>query len=297
MRVEIEINSTSYLPEAYAYRDFIIANGHTAYLCRREEMTNNADVQIYFMGWLPPWRPLRTSVPRIFEYHSLSVGILSKVKDQIKKRATIRPSARIFLNEEVRDALSFGKSTPYILRDMGVEARMFAKELSNPCFDLVYCGSISNRMGLVDEVVRLASLGLRILMIGAVSSEDAIRLAKVNNLECLGRVSRDILPDLIKNAKAGLNFIPNIYPYNIQTSTKVIEYCAAGLGLVSNSYRWIDDFSRTRGFPYLNTDGLLSRGEFDAFKFKSADVSDLEWGTVLRASRFLPLLTSVAEGR
>lgn len=40
----------------------------------------------------------------------------------------------------------------------------------------------------------------------------------------MGPVNRDQLPEIYKNARFGLNYTPDIYPYNVQTSTKTLEY-------------------------------------------------------------------------
>jgi hypothetical protein len=59
----------------------------------------------------------------------------------------------------------------------------------------------------------------------------------------MGPVSRDQLPEIYKNARFGLNYTPDIYPYNVQTSTKTLEYLASGLGVISNKYKWSEFFS------------------------------------------------------
>ena len=46
--------------------------------------------------------------------------------------------------------------------------------------------------------------------------------------------------------KCGLNFTPDIFPFNVQSSTKTIEYSAAGLGVISNRYIWAETFEKSR---------------------------------------------------
>jgi hypothetical protein len=46
-------------------------------------------------------------------------------------------------------------------------------------------------------------------------------------------------------ARAGLNLVPAHRPYTVQTSTKVLEYLAVGLPVVSNRYPWMETLSAT----------------------------------------------------
>ena len=61
----------------------------------------------------------------------------------------------------------------------------------------------------------------------------------------MGLKNRFDTAQIIKSSIIGFNFIPDIYPWNIQTSTKVIEYLSSNLTVVSNRYKWINNFSNS----------------------------------------------------
>ena len=44
-----------------------------------------------------------------------------------------------------------------------------------------------------------------------------------------------------------LNLVPDQLPYTRQTSTKLLEYCAAELPVVSTDYTWVREFERQHG--------------------------------------------------
>src|SRR5690606_41451285 len=73
----------------------------------------------------------------------------AKLKDFLKKSLNKKPSGRIFLNDVVKSSLNLKDNTPYIYRDMGVDEELFQKPLPNPEFDIVYCGSMTGRPGLI----------------------------------------------------------------------------------------------------------------------------------------------------
>jgi hypothetical protein len=89
-------------------------------------------------------------------------------------------------------------------------------------------------------------------------------------------------------ARFGLNLVSNAAPYHQQTSTKLLEYCAVGLPVVSNDYAWVRHFATQfqGNFHLLNDDAetwVFSFGEaLDAFPYRVPDVQALAWPTLLR---------------
>jgi hypothetical protein len=86
--------------------------------------------------------------------------------------------------------------------------------------------------------------------------------------------------------------VPNATPFQQQTSTKVLEYCAMGLRVVSNAYPWVRYFmaQHKANFYLLNDDAPslgTSFGEaLDAYPYEVPDVRELAWPQVLET---LPL--------
>lgn len=295
MYVEIGLKQGSYTPEAFAYQEYLRTHGHSVHLCQEDEMSMSADIRIYFMGFRPCWEHgLNEQGVVVHEYQSLSIPPFHLIKDVVKRKFNSIPSGRIFLNKYVRDHLSFESRVPYICRDMGVSRNLYGTASENPDYDLLYCGTLEGRGGLVLELIRLARLGLKILVVGSISDKMRRNLSKYKSISLVGRVSRDYLPQVFSRARAGLNYTPDIFPFNIQTSTKTLEYCASGMGLVSNDYAWVRQFSIKYGFKPLWLSNIRNRNDFDSFVFDRPDLYHLEWNRVLSSSGFDSFLLNLA---
>lgn len=282
MKIRIPLSKHAYTPEAHAYKEFLTHRGWQVQLDFDYVPDEPAlDIRLCFMGSRPFWSASKTNIPEVHEYHSLSTPPYAKVKNLIKHCINRRPAGRIFLNKIVQKDLFFRDETPAIYRDMGIDRRFFALQGVNPEFDLIYSGTIRGRIGLVGELLRLAKLGLKILIAGEVdeSTREVFRL--FGHVTFTGRLQQHELPGVYARARAGLNYTPDIYPFDRQTSTKTLEYCAAGLGVVSNRYQWASEFAEQRGATFLWLDNLKSKTDVDTFNFQVPDVSDLEWSTLL----------------
>lgn len=283
----MRLRHDAYLPEAFAYRNYLATRGHEVLLLGPGEPPVTSDIDIRFMGLDAPWRAASPARAVVHEYHSLSVGRLPRFKNRLKRAINRRPSGRIFLNELVKREMGFADDVPCILRDMGVHGKFFQYAPENPEFDLVYSGTLDRyRPGLVEEIERLAGLGLSLLIIGTVDEPTRERLGRLSSVELAGRVGWQELPELYVRARAGLDYTPDIYPHNVQTRTKTLEYCAAGLGVVSNRYAWSADFSRRMQTDFLWLEQLRSADDFHRFRFSSVDMSAFEWEAVLSRCGF-----------
>lgn len=241
MYIGITLSKFAYTPEAYAYEKYLQELGHQVQL--DYELDPNNDVNIYFMGVRPFWKKKEGRAIEIHEYQSLSTPPYAHFKNFAKKIVNKQPNGRVFLNEFVHRDLSFSDNIPYIYRDMGVDEALFQSPSENPLFDIVYCGSIAGRNGLIEVLIRLAE-NYKVVVVGQVSDLES-SLLKHENITILGRVERSDLPEIYRNARFGLNFTPDIYPFNIQTSTKTLEYLASGLGVISNKYFWSECFFKS----------------------------------------------------
>jgi hypothetical protein len=246
------------------------------------------------MGLIPFWTPKSGSALNIHEYHSLSTGRCPKVKNILKKNLNIKPNGRIFLNKTVHQEMGFQDDLPYIYRDMGVDQNFFQTPSVNPSFDIVYCGSISGRHGLINTIIRLSS-NFKVVVIGHISNEDKIKLNS-KNITLLGPMSRHQIPEVYKESRYGLNYTPDIYPYNVQTSTKTLEYLASGLGVISNRYKWAERFfDKINYHPFwLDNEVELDINKFD--DLTSCDYSvmqDYSWNRILSHSKFEGFLREV----
>lgn len=279
MKIGIPLSKFAYTPEAYAYEKYLKKLGHQIQL--DYELDPDNDINIYFMGTRPFWKKNEGRAIEIHEYQSLSTPPYAQFKNFAKKIVNKQPSGRVFLNEFVHRNLSFSDNIPYIYRDMGVDETLFQSPSKNPLYDIVYCGSIAGRNGLIEVLRRLAG-NYKVVVVGQVSDLERSFL-KHENITILGRVERSDLPEIYRNARFGLNYTPNIYPFNIQTSTKTLEYLASGLGVISNRYYWSEEFFRNLKYTPLWIEGDLSLQENHEQKL---DFSSFSWSNILNDCKF-----------
>ena len=263
VKIGIPLSKYAYTPEAYAYEKYLKNLGHQVEL--DYDLDPNNDINIFFMGTRPFWRKKEGRAIEIHEYQSLSTPPYAKLKDFAKKFVNKKPSGRIFLNNFVHQNLNFNDDIPYIYRDMGVDEALFQKPNQNPEYDILYCGSISGRIGLIDTLLNLAK-NYKVIVVGKTTEDEAL-LLRGKNITLLGQVGRGQLREIYRNSRFGLNYTPDIYPFNIQTSTKTLEYLASGLNVISNKYFWAEEFFNEINYQpiwldesvELNIDTLLSR--------------------------------------
>jgi len=293
MIVGIGLKEHAYTPEAYAYKSYLEANGVSVQLENEMYVDPNNDINIYFMGIRPFWYKYKGRAKEIHEYQSLSVNPHAHFKDFLKKSLNKKPSGRIFLNDIVKSGLNLKDNTPYIYRDMGVDEELFQKPLSNPEFDIVYCGSMTGRPGLIEELSRLANLGFKLLIIGSVTKEITDTFKNQKNIHLTGRVDRNEIPSLYKQCRSGLNFTPDIYPFNVQTSTKTLEYLASGLNVITNKYEWVDSFAKVEGYNFLYLDDINDYTCFDLASYNPEKIKKYSWNNILTEANFLNFINSL----
>jgi glycosyltransferase involved in cell wall biosynthesis len=168
---------------------------------------------------------------------------LAWLKDRIKQRQHPVPHFRVFQSEWVRQRMGFGDNAPgavpYALRDMGVpDFFLTAQALQPPEFDLVYLGEMRRLLHFVPLLHTLGQAGLSLLLVGDVPPALQERLATLGHIQSIGRVQQDQVPAQLLRARAGLNLMPDVLPLAEQTSTKMLEYLALGLPVISNPYAW-----------------------------------------------------------
>ena len=88
--------------------------------------------------------------------------------------------------------------------------------------------------------------GVRILLVGSVPEKLKRRYARFENIIMKCRVTHNEVATLISQSRFGVNLFRDIYPFNLQPATKVMEYCAVGIPVVTSDYRWIRNFEREK---------------------------------------------------
>ncbi len=230
---------TAYMPELSAYAAFLAQRGHHSVVHRHPaQVPLEADIVWWLCGRVSGAHAhrLRHSV-QVHEYASASVGRWPGLKDRLKRWGQPRPQHRLFLNEAVRARLGFDDGVPCALRDMGVPADFLqAQPVAAPTFDLVYLGEMGRLLECTHALQALHQAGLSLLLVGDVPPALQARLQDWPQVQRSGRVPQSEVPAQLLRARAGLNLMPDRRPLTEQTSTKVLEYLAVGLPVLSTRY-------------------------------------------------------------
>lgn len=264
MQVHFIHCGNAYLPELTAYAQYLQHLGHRARVHPHwGDVPLDAQVLWWMCGRVPQEAPRRwPQAFQIHEYASASVAPWPWLKDQIKRATQPCPQYRIFQNDWVRSRLGRNDGVPYELRDMGIAPSFFEatagaglvqKVPEADDFDAVYLGDMQRLRYFVPLLHALQALGQRVLLIGEVAPALRQILSPTPFLTITGRIPQHDVPAWLRRARWGLNLVPPHAPYHRQTSTKLLEYCAVGLPVVSTDYPWVRDFAHTYSaqFAYL----------------------------------------------
>ena len=284
-KLVIESSERAFLPEIRAYVEYFRRNEFEVVVAeRREYLPSDFDVALLFHGFHPFWSEYPPVV--VGEYHSLSVGRFGRVKDFVKRLLNVRSDLYVFLSGDMRRYMWFLESVRCAYRPMGHYSTTSERnQYAQKRYDVVYSGSI--RPGVRETILYLAELGLTVAVVGEGGG------LSHGNVTCFGRL--DVLGsyEVIIQAKYGLNITPDIFPLNVQDSTKVVEYCALGLGVITNRYSWINGFELARGGRFLDISSVKDRSDVKEFDFIVPSVSDLEWSVVMNRSGIAEKLKSL----
>lgn len=231
----------------------------------------------------------KLDIPVIHEYASLSTGKFPKLKNEIKRVFNIKPKVRIFLNKNVKNEFGFNDKIPYIYRDMGIDECFFIKnERKN--YDFVYVGSMSNDRGIVNILEKFTQdlKNSSLLMIGEPDKSIYEAYKKYSNIVFTGKLKYQDVPKIASQAEYAINYIPDKYPYNLQTSTKLLEYIAMNLKVVTTDYLWVNEFEKEREMKFyrvLNDLRELDEKNLRNFNFKNTNIKDRLWKNIIDKSK------------
>jgi glycosyltransferase involved in cell wall biosynthesis len=199
----------------------------------------------------------------IHEYASMSVPPLPQVKNFIKKCINPKPNLRIFLNEEVKEGYNFNDGIDFCLRDMGINESFFIKNAVIKEYDMVYIGDVSRKRRLdifLKSFVNQTKMSL--CLIGSVDNKIYNNYKQQRNIIFAGKLSNNEVPNIASKATYGLNYIPDMYPYNKQTSTKLLEYLALDLKIISTDYEWVRSFENRFDCNFYKIGQTMNQSDF-----------------------------------
>lgn len=245
------------LPEVQAYREYFSAN-YQVFVRHHTADVSQFDIVWFFMG-VPLYRP-RPGQFIVHEFTSLSTPPYARLKDQIKRYLLPTPSLRVFQNAVQCNILNFTDQVPHLFRDMGVSANFMQSAPAVKTIDVIYAGSMARSRQLDKALAKLVAVKPDILidLYGIPEPHLQKRFANYQNIAFRGPVDYNDMPKLMRKAHFGLNYVPNVYPYNLQTSTKLLEYAACGLPVIGNYTLWLERFLQTNAISYLDIDALAT---------------------------------------
>lgn len=289
-------NDDVYLPEVSAYKAYLKKHYPEVIVTERTGLSeyNSADFDIlwYFMGL--DMQGNGNFV--VHEYNSASTPPYAKIKNRIKKAVNAKPNQRIFLNETVKHAFKFKDDIPCHMRDMGIDIQFFnAPRPQVPDYDFIMVGGLDRGKPIYDALDHLATEtpNLRTLLVGNVSVEMRKRYSAIENMTLHGRAAYEEVPSLMAKARYGLNIMPDKPPFNLQTSTKALEYCAVGLPIITTNYKWINHFEEATGARFFKLEknfGNLNSESLSLYDPIVPNVEQFHWDIIIEKSGIFSFL-------
>ncbi|MDF2557768.1 MAG: hypothetical protein K0R71_1596 [Bacillales bacterium] len=246
----------SFLPEISAYLNYFNnSDEFRAYDSR--DLHGSYDINDFDVLWeFKGFGGIKTTEKcLVHEYVGLSSTTFPHLKDTIKRILNPKPNLRIFLNETVRDGMNFKDGIDYSLRDMGIDPQFIEQYNAKKEYDFVYVGKVGKYRGM-DHFLKHFTINPtgKLLLIGNVEDDIYRQFKNCEDIIFAGRIPYSEVPELASKAEYGLNYMPDEYPFNIQTSTKLLEYLALGLKVITTDYPWVRDFEKKHQCNFYKID-------------------------------------------
>jgi hypothetical protein len=289
----------SFMPEIAAYQNYFESAGLKTVVLINPSQVEMAPHEIlwFFMGMQPALSSLNKKKIIIHEYCSASTAPFARWKDLVKKLANPAPTLRITLTPAHEGVVFPADNVPLIVREQGVHPFFFTKKNNIKDYDFIYTGSALKIRKTGKWLHRFLHTfpAARILLVGNHEPEIIKQFTANSNIQFKSQVPVDFLPELLSSAHFAVNYVPDVYPFNIQPSTKLLEYCAAGCRIISNRYAWVDAFAaKTKAGIFFIDDNFenLSSKNLEQFDFVAPPMPGYQWKDIfekMRLQRYLPI--------
>jgi glycosyltransferase involved in cell wall biosynthesis len=297
MRIAFIHARSSFLPEMEAYQRFFKKRNIETISADFADAKNvKADVMWWVMGLSRVRKP---GTVTIHEYTSASAPPLAPVKNLLKRTFNSKPDFRLFLNDYVKQTLRFNDQVPFGYRDMGIDVSLFYPQPArHKDFDFIYVGNVHYTRRLNELLNHFSSGPMKdrsLLILSRNYQHLQHQYARYENIFFKGPVAAGEVCNYINAARFAINYIPDISPYNRQTSTKLLEYAACRVPIISTSYQWINDFQRNYGGQYFFLEKDLSNLQWEAvngFDYSFPELSAWEWEKQIEGSGVIDFLES-----
>ena len=222
----------------------------------------------------------RKHIKYLHDYNSLSAPPFENVKNLFKKQFNFIPNVRFFNSYYVKQELNFDDNVKSYIRSAGIDEFFFETSIKKKEYDIIYSGS--NRPGLKEELKKFLDLGFSILVLGKFdASFKNYFIDYKKKIEIFYISNRHELPRYYQKCEYGLNYIPDIKPFNLQNSLKLIEYCASDLKILSTNNYFAKQFELKSKGKFFYTNQLLRKSAVETFEFNTPCVKHLSWKSIL----------------
>lgn len=296
----------AHLPEIEAYSSFFSSYNYNTFVVSYKDLFKldkdilKKSILWYFMGFYP--RKIDGKFI-IHDYRSLSIGKFAKVKDYIKKVFNFKPNLRIFLNEAVKNRLSFNDDIPCITIDMGLPSSIirFVNLNLEPKYDFIYVGTISYEREIhrvIERFIGRYGKKKNLLLVGLFEEGLKRKYSIFQNIIFMGKVSQEDVFKFIKESRYAICIIPNKYPYNLQTPTKLLEYLALRSKIIANKNPLILDILKETNnidkvFIMDENWNFPKEDELIGIKQSSIYFEELLWENILKRSNIIEVIRNV----
>ena len=285
----------AFLPELIAYVNFFTAHNITTQIVRSpNEQQLPADVEWHFMG---RHTNRNKNVITIHEYASASVPPLSQLKDTIKKLINTKPDYRIFNNEYVLKQFQPNDGIPFGIRNYGVPSgTAHLLPAAKKQYDFVYIGTVDKgrQLDLLFDCFAQGALKEHTLLVLSRAYNDvSAAYAAASNITFKGPIPYNEIYAHIQQARFGINYMPDIVPYNQQTSAKFLDYAACKMPVITTEYPWVRSFQQQYGGNYFFLQPGLKNFTWEnisSFNYEQPDLSSWTWECQIRNSGVLDFL-------
>jgi hypothetical protein len=243
----------AFLPGLNAYVQFFADRGIQTHIIHPAQLpTLRCDVEWHFMG-----HHIRRNKNRItiHEYASASVPPFGKLKDSLKKLINATPDYRIFNSEYVRQQINPTDNIPYGFRNCGIPSgNSYLLPDAQKKYDFVYVGTVDKGRKiepLFDCFTNGALKDHTLLVITRDYQTLDAMYKNAANITFKGPIPYSDTYAHIQEARFGINYMPDVAPFNQQTSAKFLDYAACQLPVVTSDYAWVRGFQQTYGGNYF----------------------------------------------
>ena len=297
MIIAIVHENKAFLPEAGIYCSFFEKYNIECVVVNKDELgLVHRHVEWRFMG--SDLSKPKEGILKIHEFCSASTPPWNGLKNWSKSFFNTQPDFRLFLNEYVKKAFSFHDRIPFGYRDMGVPKEWLSATApaTEKEFDFIYIGDCSP-FREPEKMLNCFSAGplkeRSLLVVGNNYQSLKSIYGPYRNITFIDPVPYTEIPGYIHKARFGLNFIADKEPINRQTSTKLLDYAACNIPVVSTDYNWIRNFQQQYGGKYFFLQPGLDNFTWEnvtGFDYAAPDLSNWTWEKQIRGSGVLEFL-------